>query len=224
MIHFCIVTLGGRDLVRLCQASLKKYSGFETRWSFPSLSQWTPFDTTDHGLMLDHWRTEMKGLIRDIDLVVIMDPDCVLLVFRWRHEIDRVFKDSTIGIWGAGSTEDFGPRVHASMMVIRGELWNTLDRSFTPCTDPREQTWRDTGGLYCMFAKAAGWQLKPIERGPDWHGVSAWWSGSTPLWAHLGGGTWSDPTRMTWWQRIRRRKAIQQRRRFIAAVEEHLAQ
>src|SRR5882672_610611 len=92
-----------------------------------------------------------------------------------------------------------------------------------------------------VCANAIGLTVQPLERGPDWHRASAWWGMKTkvtittydgkrwpikepvPLWSHLGGGTHSDVTRLSWWQRQRRRRAIRQRRRWIAAVKQVLA-
>lgn len=218
MIHFLLVTLGGEDLLALALASIDRYAG-DCEVDIVRL----PADTTDpfaHGHAIDFWRERQKFGVKDTDAVCIMDPDVVILSEWWRREVDRVLfdeNDGSVGIWGAGSAEDYGPRIHASMMVIRGRLFNDLIRSFAPCLDPREREWRDTGGLYCMWAKDAGWRLNPVERGQDWHGFAAWGT-----WTHLGGGSHSDPTRMTTWQRLRQWKAIARRRTFIKAVTEHL--
>lgn len=237
MIHFCIVTLGSDDLLELSVASIQKY--VSTPHTVESIH--LPLNTDDpreHGRAIDEWRQHTRGLVWERDTVVIMDPDVAILSLWWERqlEIDLYEKNpDNVGIWGAGSTEDFGPRVHASMMAIRGKLWNGPPGSFNPCTDPRERTWRDTGGLYCMWAKAAGWELRPVERGSDWHGFSAWyWSASIdtmmvkgtmchPLWTHLGGGSHSDPARMTWLQRIKRYRAVRERERWKRLVHEHLA-
>ena len=234
MIYFCLVTLGGDDLVRLAIRSIQRYvkEPYQIH-EFPLADPVTP---ASHGQAINVWRTRYQQEVKETDYVVIMDPDVAILSPWWQREATRAFDDPTVGIWGAGASEDFRLRVHASMMVIRGSAWKTLDRSFTPCTDPRERDWRDTGGLYCMFAKAAGWKVVPVERGLDWHGVSAWYAqprntlwgvplaegGCRAMWAHLGGGTWSDPTRMTRWQRIRRRTVIRQRRQFISIVQSHM--
>ena len=219
MIHFCIITLGCADLVELALASIKKYAG-DCVGDVGTL----PADTTDpamHGRAIDLWRAR-HGPVADNDIVVIMDPDVVILSDEWRREMIATFSNPRIGIWGAGSAEDFGSRVHASMMAIRGKLWNKLPVTFAPGNDPE---WRDTGGNYCKWATWGDWILKPIERGADWHGFSAWKSyrwPPVPLWAHLGGGSHSDPTRLTWLQRVRRRQAIRERERFKRVVREHL--
>ncbi len=215
MIHFLLVTLGSRDLIELALASIDKYAG-ECEADIVDL----PKDTTDpaaHGRAIDFWRHRQKIGIRDTDLVAIMDPDCALLSEWWRREVDAAFVDSQVGIWGAGNAAAWGPRVHASMMVIRGQLFNNYEYSFIPqSADPR---WRDTGGNYCRLASGA-WKIIPVEQAHDWHGFSAWGS-----WTHLGGGSHSDVTRMTWKQRYLvpwRRRAIWKRKRFKRAVREHL--
>jgi hypothetical protein len=227
-----------------------------------------PPATTDpraHGAAIDEWRRDQAGQVQDTDTVVIMDPDVALLSEWWRRELDHVLLDENpgnVGIWGAGSAEDFGPRVHASMMAIRGRLWNFSQATFLPIgTGP----WRDTGGFYCEQAVNLGWKVKPVERGKDWKWeYSAWYptplneGGApfygmgpshvcencgapwhrecgacaaewdhpcrlTPMWTHLGGGSHSDPARMTWLQRIKRWKAVQQREEFKRLVREHLS-
>ena len=224
MIHFLLCTLGSPDLVELVLRSIDRYAG-ECVVDLVKL----PDETTSplaHGQAIDFWRDRQKIGVRDNDIVIILDPDSVLLSDYFRVELDAAFSDPAIGIWGAGSAQDWGPRIHASMMAIRGCVFTTLQKSFAPCPDPREQAWRDTGGLYCMWAQAAGWALQPVERGPDWGGASAWWDGAlVPLWAHLGGGTHSDVTRMTWKQRYLvpwRRREIRKRRIFIDAAQGHL--
>ena len=230
MMHFVIVTLGSADLVALALSSIRRYAPNCMVDLVP-----LPADTHDaraHGAAIDLWRSTFEGQVLDDDVLVIMDPDVVLLSTQWQREIAQAFEDRHVGIWGAGAQEDFGPRVHAHMMCIRGRVWNTLAATFTPCRDARERTWRDTGGLYCLAAIDAGWRVVPLERGPDWHGVSAWWamrkgelSGTripTPLWAHLGSSTHSDIARLTPWQRIKRRKRIRQRRTFIKAAQAHV--
>lgn len=227
--HFIICTLGSADLVQLCLHSIRRFGG-NCMVDIVDL----PADTTDpaaHGYALNQWRQTYDGQVADDDVVVIMDPDCALLSAQWRIEMERAFSAPHVAIWGAGAQEDFGPRVHASMMCIRGSFWNRrwmLNYGFVPCPDAREYKWRDTGGLVCMWAKAIGLTVQPLERGPDWHGASAWWGMKpvpseafmpAPLWSHLGGGTHSDVTRLTWWQRQRRRRAIKQRRRWIKAVQ-----
>ena len=213
MIHFLIVTLGCRDLLELAVASIDKYAG-ECMLDIVDL----PADTTDpvaHGRAIDFWRQRQKIGIRDTDLVCVMDPDVILLNSGWRAAVDTVFMDHTVGIWGAGMTEDFGPRVHASLMVIRGLVFNTYEYSFVPVNgDPR---WRDTGGNYCRLVAGSGWRVVPKQRGLDWHGVSAW-----GLWAHLGGGSHSDWARLTWRQRLCRWPAIRQRWAFMRAARTHL--
>lgn len=239
MIHFLICTVGGADLVEIALRSIDRYAG-ECQVDIMKLDEAT-LTPRSHGAAIDFWRERQKVGVKDTDAVCIMDPDVALLSEWWRREVDRaLFEENpgNVGIWGAGAVEDYGPRVHASMMVIRGRLFNDLIRSFTPCLDPRERMWRDTGGLYCMWAKDAGWAVMPVERADDWHGFSAWYSrpeenrhvvkGSLtsahyPMWTHLGGGTHSDPTRLTLWQRIRRWKTIRRRKAFIKAVMEHLA-
>ncbi len=233
MIHFLLVTLDGKDLLELAIASIDNYAG-DCELDIVDL----PAETIDpwaHGRAIDFWRRRQKIGIRDTDLVAIMDPDCAILSDWWRREVDEAFSDPTIGIWGAGSTEDFGPRVHASMMVVRGELFNNYEYSFMPqSTDAR---WRDTGGNYCRLASQV-YTIMPIERGHhyDWHGASAWypyhmrnhmrfhWDHETlcPMWVHLGGGSFSDPARMTRWQRITQWQAIRRRERFKRAVRSHL--
>ncbi len=226
MLHFCIITLGCADLVELALASIKKYAG-DCVGDVGTL----PMNTTDpamHGRAIDLWR-ERRNLIADHDTVVIMDPDVVILSDWWRREMESAFSDPRVGIWGAGSAEDFGPRVHPSMMVIRGKLWNELPVTFVPGDD---KDWSDAGGHYCKWATWGGWggwTLKPIERGADWHGFSAWgWCCGAqsefckPMWVHLGGGSHSDAARMTWLQRMRRWRAIRERERFKRLVKEHL--
>src|SRR3990167_6619637 len=133
MLHFCIITLGCEDLVELALASIKKYAG-DCVGDVGTL----PADTTDpamHGRAIDLWRAR-HGPVADDDLVVVMDPDVVILSVWWRIEMERAFRPDQIGIWGAGSAEDFGPRVHVSMMAIRGKLWNALlPVSFVPGND-----------------------------------------------------------------------------------------
>lgn len=224
MIHFLLCTLGSPDLLELALRSIDRYAG-ECEVDVVKLDEAT-LTPRSHGAAIDFWRERQKIGVRDNGIVILMDPDSVLLSEYFRAELDTAFSNPTIGIWGAGSAQDWGPRVHASMMAIRGVVFNDLIRSFTPCLDPRERTWRDTGGLYCMWAKDAGWTLQPVERGPDWGGASAWWDGALiPLWAHLGGGTHSDVARMTWKQRYLvpwRRREIRKRRIFIDAAREHL--
>jgi len=227
MIHFCIVTLGSDDLVALALRSIEKY--VSTPHSVTTIH--LPLDTDDpaaHGRAIDEWRRQTKGLVWANDIVVVMDPDVAILSGWWEKELLNAFSDLQVGIWGAGSKEDFGPRVHASMMAIRGRLWNTSKKSFIPTDSthhPRE--WRDTGGLYCQNAVDNQWALKPVERRPDdWEGYSCWampnTGGSVLLWTHLGGGSHSDVTRMTWYQRIRRYQAIRERERWKRLVSEHL--
>ncbi len=233
MIHFLIVQLGSDDLMVTALASIDRFAG-ECNVDVVKL----PIATTDpraHGQAIDDWRKFQKFGIADTDIVVLMDPDVVLLSAQWRKELDAAFTDPHLGVWGAGAKEDFGPRVHASMFAVRGSIFNTLERSFTPCLDLRERTWRDTAGLYCMWVHDAGYKVQPVERGPDWHGVSAWWGRvqvpnqalpvwqPVPLWAHLGGGSHSDPARMTTWQQVRNWRSVQRRTRFIRDARALLA-
>src|SRR3990167_90660 len=230
MIHFCIITLGCADLVELTLASIKKYAG-DCVGDVGTL----PTDTTDpamHGRAIDLWRAR-HGPVADDDIVVIMDPDVAILYETWRTELDRAFVNPQVGIWGAGSREDFGPRVHASMMAIRGKLWNySLDIPAYTFVPKGDGAWRDTGGRFCCEATCDWWLLKPVERDVDWHGFSAWCSWEAPknptyrwqfwperaMWTHLGGGSHSDPTRLTCLQRIHRWRAICERERFKRLV------
>ena len=225
MIHFCIITLGCADLVELALASIKKYAG-DCVGDVGTL----PADTTDpamHGRAIDLWRAR-HGPVADNDIVVIMDPDVVILSHWWRLEMDAAFSNLRVGIWGAGSREDFGPRVHASMMAIRGKLWNySLDIPAYTFVPKGDGAWRDTGGRFCCEATCDWWLLKPVERGRDWLGEFSCWRETTyqtgaPMWTHLGGGSHSDPSRLTWPQRIRRWRAIRERERFKRVVKEHL--
>lgn len=232
MLHILVCALGGDDLLDVCLASVAKYAGSDYRLHV----RYVPTDSTDpadHGRTINLWRQQQP--VSNEDIVALMDPDCVLLSDWWRREMERAFALVSAGVWGAGSKEDFGPRVHASMMCVRGWLWNQPTFGFTPCPDPRERTWRDTGGLFCLSAVEAGWRVLPVERGEDWHGASAYWPSlyrnrlwdhcheRGPMWSHLGGGTHSDPTRLTWLQRLHRYKQIKQRHRWLAAVKAHLA-
>ena len=219
MICICMVTLGGKDLVRLASRSIRRYVESCALWERPPVD---PVDANSHGRAIDAWREETRGQIRSDDIVVIMDPDCAILSPRWVTMMEAAILRDGIGIWGAGSIQDFGPRVHASMLAVNGRLWNEIPAAtFVPSTR-LETRWRDTGGLYCRIAQIKGWKLRPVERGPDWNGFSAWWDGGTPLWTHLGGGTHSDPTRMTWAQRAWRWRAVRERQRFIRCVERRI--
>ena len=240
MIHVLIVALGSHDLVDLARQSFHHYTQAH---SVTSHVEELPLNTNDsraHGAAIDRWRDTLRepqilgwrGPVWDSDIVVIMDPDVAILSEWWLREMERVLLDENpgdVGIWGAGSAEDFGPRVHASMMAIRGRLWNFSQATFLPIgTGP----WRDTGGFYCEQAVKLGWKVVPVERGADWGDFSCWRMQrrhdvakpglDSPIWTHLGGGSHSDPTRMTWWQRIKRRRAVRERERFKAAVREHL--
>lgn len=222
-IHMLICALGGDDLLPVCLASVVTYTRIT-----PDI-RYIPVNTTDpceHGRTIDTWRQESLAYVKDEDVVAIVDPDVVLLSHQWQHEVKRAFANPAVGVWGAGSQEDFGPRVHASMLCVRGALWRDPGTgplsSFVPCLDPRERVWRDTGGMFCLGAVMAWWAVQPVERGPDWHGASAYWHEGIPMWSHLGGGTHSDPARLTWWQRLRRRQAIQQRYRWRTAAWQHL--
>ena len=216
MVHFLIVQLGSQDLMEVALASIDRYAG-DCNVDVVKL----PDATTDpgaHGRAIDHWRRFQQVAVLDRDIVVIMDPDVILLSEQWRVSLDLAFADRTVGVWGAGNTQRWGPRVHAHMMAIRGGTFNTLERSFTPCLDLREQTWRDTGGLYCMWVASTGQEVRPVEQGPNWSSAAAWWDGDIPLWAHLGGGSHSDVSRLTWQQRLSpwRYKEIKKRRQFLA--------
>jgi hypothetical protein len=233
VIHFLLVQLGSPDLLTLALASIERFAG-DCNVDIVKL----PDNTNDpraHGQAVDDWKKFQKFGVVDKDVVVLMDTDVVLLSEQWRVELDAAFADPHVGVWGAGAQEDFGPRVHASMMAIRGSIFNSLERSFTPCVDLREQTWRDTGGLYCMWVHDAGYEVRPVERGVDWAGAAAWWGmheypaldaiwgaqvrQPVPLWSHLGGGTHSDPARLTWWERCKRHRALRQRRRWSEAAK-----
>lgn len=224
-LHFLIVQLGSEDLMEVALASIDRFAG-ECNVDIVKLPDNTSSPRA-HGEAIDHWRRHQQVSVMDSDVVVLMDPDVVLLSDYWRKELDLAFKNPLIGIWGAGSREDFGPRVHASMFAVRGSIFNTLERSFTPCLDLRERIWRDTGGLYCMWVKYAGWDLKPVERdhASDWCDEFSQWRAfdgtppEPPMWSHLGGGSHSDPKRLTWWQRQRRHRQIAQRRRWLRAAK-----
>ena len=239
--HFVICTLGSQDLVELAVASIHKFAGDATL-DLIQLPESALGDRNAHGHALDQWqRNEEREPIPDEDVVVVMDPDVAILSDKWRTEMERTFKLlPKVGIWGAGCTEDFGLRIHPSMMVIRGVVFNTLTSSFKPFHRPTDTQWLDTGGWYCKCAVNRGWKLWREERalGHDWHGAAAWYDVTAtylrhkwdheettplPMWVHLGGGTWSDPTRLTWWQRQRRRSALAKRRKFIEAVEKVLS-
>lgn len=239
--HFVICTLGSPDLLELAIASVHKYAG-ETTLDLLRLPESAYGNPAAHGNALDTWRNEMveQRAFPDEDAVVIMDPDTVILTSDWRTEMETTFRHmSKVGIWGAGCREDFGLRIHPSMMAIRGTVFNNLTATFRPFARPGDREWLDTGGWYCKCARDHGWKLWREERalGYDWHGASAWYAHSTqylrhqyahhtyitPMWVHLGGGTHSDPARLNWVQKLRRRRAIATRRRFVAAVKEHLA-
>lgn len=226
--HFVICALGSADLLRLAVASIHKFAG-ESTLDIVTLSDKAVGDAHAHGRALDQWRdSHEREQVSNDDVVVIMDPDAVILSLQWRKEMEATFTlMPKVGIWGAGCREDFGLRVHPSMMAIRGTLFNTSSASFKPYSRKGDRDWRDTAGWYCKVARDKGWRLWREERalGHDWHGAAAWchWRApNVPMWVHLGGGTWSDPARLTWWQRQRRRQAIKTRRRFIAACEEVL--
>ena len=224
MIHFCLVTLGSKDLLTLALASIDKYAGdcnVDIINNEPNYAK----GSWAHGDALDHWRRSQKLGIKDTDIVVIMDPDVVILSKWWREEVESAFRQPSVGIWGAGARDDFGPRVHASMMCIRGQVFNDMDATFQPVM---QGDWRDTGGAYCRMASVTGWRVVPLERGKDWNGSSAWWKPepspywNIPLWAHLGGGTHSDPTRLTRWERIKHFREISRRKHFVWAAQNHL--
>ena len=238
--HFVICVLGSADLLELAIASVHKFAGDATLdlIQLPDSAYGNAFA---HGRALDQWRTKVeRDPIPDEDVVVLMDPDTAILSPHWRVAMERAFAlFPQVGVWGAGCTEDMGRRIHPSMMAIRGKAFNTLTATFRDFHRPTDTEWLDTGGWYCKCAEAHGWQLFGVERalGFDWHGAAAWYrEGSdtlrhlwdheievTPMWVHLGGGTHSDPARLNWWQRLRRRQAIAKRRRFIEAVKTVLA-
>jgi hypothetical protein len=104
------------------------------------------------------------------------------------------------------------------MMAIRGQVFNEAPYTFCGVG---AWPWRDTGGRYCQLVQGAGWTLQRVPRGAAWHGFACW----DGLWTHLGGGSHSDVSRLTWKQRYLvpwRRRAIRQRRAFIRAVQAHL--
>jgi hypothetical protein len=238
--HFVVCTLGSADLVAVCVASIEKFGG-DAQLHLIQLPDSAYLNPLAHGRALDQWRNAIEDRaipISDHDVVVIMDPDCAILSPQWRPVMEKAFaNDPHLGVWGAGSREDFGPRVHPSMMVIRASLFVRLTSSFQP---RGEGDWRDTGGWYCKCVVAGGWRVTPVERahGWDWHGASAWYDpwvklslrtlwdhgiAPMPLWSHLGGGTHTDVSRLTWWQRQARRPAIRRRRRWVAEVEKVLS-
>lgn len=239
--HFVICTLGSADLLEVAIASVHKFAGDATL-DLIELPERALGDRDAHGRALDQWQREPgREAIPDHDVVVIMDPDVAILSAHWRVEMERTLRVMpNVGIWGAGCREDFGLRVHPSMMVIRGTVFNTLTSTFRPFARPGDTEFLDTAGWYCKCARDKGWKLWREERalGYDWHGAAAWYPYTatflrhaweheqtpTPMWAHLGGGTWSDPARLTWWQRQRRRRAVAKRREFIAAVTQVLSQ
>ncbi len=221
--HFVICYLGGMDLLQLAVASIHKFAGDATV-DLVKIPEVKLGDPQAHGLALDQWSREsmVETYIDDRDVVVVMDPDAAILSHKFRMRLEDVFDDPNVGIWGAGCREDFGLRVHPMMMAIRGKLFNLQaekETTFRPFVPDGQQEWRDTGGWYCKCAVTRGWELVREERrlGQDWHGAAAF--GEGPLFVHLGGGTWSDPARMSWLQRVKNRRAIQRRRSFIAAVE-----
>ena len=220
--HFVVCALGGQDLLEACIASIDTFGGEATTLDVIKL----PDDTTDpavHGRAFDQWRAAHR-VMPPGDVIVLMDPDCALLSHGWRRELERAMALPEVGLWGAGSTKDYGPRVHASLCAIRGDLWNTSAATFLPIG---AGPWRDTAGHYCQQAAQLSWRVLPYERGVDWVGGSAaWWAmerqrlWSAPrlLWSHLGGGSHSDPLRMTPWQRVKRWRRVQGRRIWREAV------
>jgi len=218
MVHFILVTLGGHDLLTVALASVDKYAGdcnVDIVESQSDKGSWA------HGDALDHWRRAQKVGVLDSDIVCVMDPDVVLLSEWWRREMEYQFSDARVGIWGAGAREDFGPRVHASMMCIRGQVFNDMEATFRPVFGGQ---WRDTGGAYCRMASVTGWKVVPHERGKDWRGYSCWrLSGGDAMWAHLGSGVTSDPKRMTRWQRVVKWSHVRRRRAFVRAAQTHLS-
>ena len=238
--HFVICSLGSTDLLELAIASVHKFAGDATldHITIPDSELGNP---NAHGRALTQWAYDpQREPIPDDDVVVIMDPDVAILSPKWRAQMERAFNlDPNLGIWGAGCMEDFGLRIHPSMMVIRGKTFNTMSATFRPFSRPGDTEWLDTGGWYCKCARDKGWNLQRVERALhyDWQGFSAWyWEHAIylqhawdherevmPMWVHLGGGTWSDPTRLNLWQRLRRRQAIAKRRKFVEAVKKALA-
>ena len=230
MIHFLLVTLGSKDLVELALRSIDRYVDPCTV-DLVALPD-TTTDPMAHGNAIDFWRIRQKIGVKDSDIVVVMDPDCVILSNWFQLELEYAFAIPNTAIWGAGNRQAWGPRVHASMMAIRGSVFN--DYQYTFCA-VGSGDWRDTGGRYCQLVQGAGWKLIPVEQDKDWNGVSGWvcaglknngWLGYW-MWAHLGGGSHSDVTRMTWKQRHLvpwRRREIRKRERFKKAVREHLGE
>ena len=228
LIHFLLVTLGSADLVELALRSIDKYVDPCTV-DLVALPD-TTTDPMAHGNAIDFWRIRQKVGVKDSDIVVVMDPDCVILSEWFQREMEQAFTDPKVAIWGAGNQRAWGPRVHASMLAIRGQVFN--DYQYTFCA-VGSGDWRDTGGRYCQLVSGAEWKLKPVEQHLDWNGISCWRHYDPlalvtdyPLWAHLGGGSHSDIHRMTWKQRYLvpwRRREIRKRERFKKAVLEHLA-
>ena len=195
--HFVVCALGGQDLLEACIASIDTFGGEATTLDVIKL----PDDTTDpaaHGRAFDQWRAAHR-VMPPGDVIVLMDPDCALLSHGWRRELERAMALPEVGLWGAGSTKDYGPRVHASLCAIRGDLWNTSAATFLPIG---AGPWRDTAG------SAAWWAMERQRL----------WSAPRLLWSHLGGGSHSDPLRMTPWQRVKRWRRVQGRRIWREAV------
>jgi hypothetical protein len=231
--RFVICALGSADLVALAVASIEKFAGDATV-DLIQLRESALGDPNAHGRALDQWRlnTEREP-IPDEDVVVIMDPDAAITSPLWRKQLEYAMWFPQVGIWGAGCKEDFGARIHPLMMAIRGKCFNEIDATFRPFHREGTFEWRDTAGWYCKCALTKGWTLRAVERfgtyqkasGNWWRvpDVQAWVFGFDTLFVHLGGGTWSDPTRLTWWQRQRRRRALRLRRRYVAEVRKILA-
>src|SRR3990167_2429162 len=118
MIHFLIVQLGSQDLMTVALASIERFAG-PCNVDIVKLSEGTT-DPRAHGQAIDDWRLYQQITVMDKDVVVVMDPDVILLSEWWRVELDRAFADPHVGIWGAGNQRAWGPRVHAHMMAIRG--------------------------------------------------------------------------------------------------------
>lgn len=141
------------------------------------------------------------------NLIAIVDNDVMLLHSFWETLILLEFSDPTVGAWGAGWMD---PRViHASMLVMRGDLFQQI-KSFYP-----EGNY-DTGGLACWQIEQMGYRLVRVPVDPKpWalHRTARTWH----HWVHLGGGTHSDWTQLTWLQRIKRIRRIYERKKFLRA-------
>ena len=160
--HFVVCALGEQDLLEACITSIDTFGGDSTLDVIK-----LPDDTTDpaaHGRAFDQWRVAHR-VMPPGDVIVLMDPDCALLSHGWRRELERAMALPEVGIWGAGSTKDYGPRVHASLCAIRGDLWNTSAATFLPIpTRPRPGTLRQ------RFTRCQ----KVIRRGSLWLPPPRW--------------------------------------------------